>query len=153
MQNSTVQAMVAITQAADNLVTFSRSGKMEVADTLTALVDGLALLGNATQELNQRRRDGHRSDLNAQYKGLCNSDATGTGLLYGDDLHNRIKAIGETNRLSSKLATSVVISQAMCLTYSAMLKDRDYDVTAHIFLILSLKLTQNARGGRRRFAR
>ena len=48
---------------------------------------------------------------------------------------------------------SVVISQAMCLTYSAMLKDRDYDVTAHIFLILSLKLTQNARGGRRRFAR
>ena len=32
-------------------------------------------------------------------------------------------------------------------TYSAMLKDRDYDVTAHIFLILSLTLTQNARGG------
>ena len=31
-------------------------------------------------------------------------------------------------------------------TYSAMLKDRDYDVTAHIFLILSLTLTQNARG-------
>ena len=49
VQSSTVQAMVAITQAADNLVTFSRSGKMEVADTLTALVDGLALLGNATQ--------------------------------------------------------------------------------------------------------
>ena len=106
VQNSTVQAMVAITQAADNLVTFSRSGEMDVAHTLTALVDGLALLGNATLELNQRRRDGHRSDLNAQYKGLCNSDATGAGLLYGDDLHNRIKAIGETNRLSSKLATS-----------------------------------------------
>ena len=27
-----------------------------------------------------------------------------------------------------------------------MLKDRDYDVTAHIFLILSLTLTQNERG-------
>ena len=34
-----------------------------------------------------------------------------------------------------------------------MLKDRDYDVTAHIFLILSLTLTQNERGGRLRFAR
>ena len=33
-------------------------------------------------------------------------------------------------------------------TYSAMLKDRDYDVTPHIILILSLTLTQNARGGR-----
>ena len=28
-----------------------------------------------------------------------------------------------------------------------MLKDRDYDITAHIFLILSLTLTQNERGG------
>ena len=31
-------------------------------------------------------------------------------------------------------------------TYSAMLKDRDYDVTPHIILILSLTLIQNARG-------
>ena len=106
VQNSTVQAMVAVTKAADNLVTLSRSGEsLAVADTLSALVDGLALMGNATQELNQRRRDGHREDLNAQYKGLCNNDATGVGLLYGDDLPNRIKSIGETNRLSSKLAT------------------------------------------------
>ena len=49
--------------------------------------------------------------------------------------------------------TLVVIMCGRTLTYSAMLKDRDYDVTAHIFLILSLTLTQNARGGRRRFAR
>ena len=28
-----------------------------------------------------------------------------------------------------------------------MLKDRDYDVTPRIFLILSLTLTQNGRGG------
>ena len=34
-------------------------------------------------------------------------------------------------------------------TYSAMLKDRDYDVTPYIILILSLTLTQNARGGGR----
>ena len=106
VQNSTVQAMVAITKAADNLVTLSRSGEsLAVADTLSALVDGLVLMGNATQELNQCRRDGNRADLNAQYKGLYNNDATGVGLLYGEDLPNRIKAIGETNRLSSKLAT------------------------------------------------
>ena len=39
-----------------------------------------------------------------------------------------------------------MIKIVMTCTYSAMLKDRDYDVTAHIFLILSLTLTQNARG-------
>ena len=47
----------------------------------------------------------------------------------------------------------VVIMWWMTSPYSAMLKDRDYDVTPHIILILSLTLTQNARGGRRRFAR
>ena len=34
-----------------------------------------------------------------------------------------------------------------------MLKDRDYDVTSYIILILSLTLTQNGRGGQRKFAR
>ena len=40
----------------------------------------------------------------------------------------------------------VVIKIVMTSPYSAMLKDRDYDVTPHIILILSLTLTQNARG-------
>ena len=65
--------------------------------------DRLPWVGHEKAELNFRR-DGHRSDLNAQYKGLCNNDV-GARLLYGDDLPNRIKAIGETNHLSSKLAT------------------------------------------------
>ena len=42
--------------------------------------------------------------------------------------------------------TKVVIMWWMTSPYSAMLKDRDYDVTPHIILILSLTLTQNARG-------
>ena len=42
----------------------------------------------------------------------------------------------------------VVISQAMCLPKSVRLKDRDYDVTAHIFLILSLTCTPKSVMGR-----
>ena len=34
----------------------------------------------------------------------------------------------------------------MSTTYRAMLKDKEYDVTPHIILILSLTLTQNERG-------
>ena len=45
-------------------------------------------------------------------------------------------------------AMQVVYMGVSTGTYSAMLKDRDYDVTPHIILILSLTLTQNARGGR-----
>ena len=46
------------------------------------------------------------------------------------------------NSLQMQVVYMIVISA----TYSAMLKDRDYDVTPHIILILSLTLTQNARG-------
>ena len=45
------------------------------------------------------------------------------------------------------MQTTVVCMGGKRGTYSAMLKDRDYDVTPHIILILSLTLTQNARGG------
>ena len=45
-----------------------------------------------------------------------------------------------------QLCILVVIKIVMTSPYSAMLKDRDYDVTPHIILILSLTLTQNARG-------
>ena len=58
------------------------------------------------------------------------------------------------NNNNNKARMIVVIMWLTTCTYSAMLKDRDYDVTPHIILILSLTLTQNARGGgRRRFAR
>ena len=53
------------------------------------------------QKLNQSRRDGHRADLNALYKGFCTTDTTVAWLLYGDELPSHIKAIGETNRLSN----------------------------------------------------
>ena len=43
-------------------------------------------------------------------------------------------------------SVSVVYKIVMTSPYSAMLKDRDCDVTPHIILILSLTLTQNARG-------
>ena len=59
VQNVNVQAMVAITHATDALVAATKSeenfSKTKMASTITALVDGLALMANAAQELNQRR--------------------------------------------------------------------------------------------------
>ena len=99
VQNANVQAMVAITHTTDALVAATKSeenfSKTKMASTITALVDGLALMANAAQELNQRRRDGQRPDLNAAYKGLCNNDTGMTRLLYGDDLTAKIKEINE----------------------------------------------------------
>ena len=109
-QTSTVQAMIAIATAADNLVTGTRSGdslsRDKMAATLTGLVDALALLSYANQDVNQRRREDHRHDLNQAYKGICNNETDGSTWLYGDDLTSRIKAINETNRVSSRVGST-----------------------------------------------
>ena len=112
VQNTNMQAMIAVTTAASALVTASRSDEklsdQVMASTITALVDALALMANADQTLDQRRRDGQRPDLSQGYKALCAGDATstGSGFLYGDDLPARIKAIGDANRISSKLVNA-----------------------------------------------
>ena len=67
-------------------------------------MDGVLLLANANQELNYRRRELMRPQLNANYRHLCSPSNPVTSLLFGDDLPNAVKDISaDTNRLSSKL--------------------------------------------------
>ena len=62
--NVITQAMVAVASVADDLMTTTRSdealSKAKMATALTALVDGLALMANANQDLNQRRTEDQR---------------------------------------------------------------------------------------------
>ena len=113
-QNATIEAMVTITAAADNIVGSTRAGetlsRTKMASTLTGLVNALALLSYANQDVNQRRREDHRNDLNQAYKSLCSNDTDGSVWLYGDDLPTRIKSINETNRVANRLGASAANS-------------------------------------------
>ena len=71
---------------------------------LTSLVDALALLGNVNLDMNQRRRDDQRSDINNAYKGLCKDGADGSVLLYGDNLSTRIDDINRSNKVAGTSA-------------------------------------------------
>ena len=107
--NVITQSMVAIASVAENLVTATRSdealSKANMATALTALVDGLALMANANQDLNQRRREDQRGDLNAEFRGLCSAAPEyNSQLLYGPDITARLKTISDTNRITAKLA-------------------------------------------------
>ena len=106
-QNALVGAIAGITVTADTLVRASRSGdslsNADMASTLTSLVDALALLGNVNLDLNQRRRDDQRGDINIAYKGLCKDGADGSALLYGDNLSTRIDDINHSNKVASSL--------------------------------------------------
>ena len=107
--NVITQSMVAVTSVADDLVTATRSdetlSKAKMAAALTALVDGLALMANANQELNQRRREDQRVDMNSEFRVLCSAAPDDDSqLLYGADITARLKTISDTNRIMAKLA-------------------------------------------------
>ena len=107
--NVITQSMVAVASVADDLVTATRSdealSKAKMATALTALVDGLALMANANQELNQSRREDQRVDLNAEFRVLCSAAPDDDSqLLYGADITARLKTISDTNRITAKLA-------------------------------------------------
>ena len=79
------------------------SGPQNAEDTIGSLMDRVLLLANANQELNYRRRELMRPQLNANYRHLCSPSNPVTSLLFGDDLPKAVKDISDTNRLSSKL--------------------------------------------------
>ena len=89
--------MIAVTEAANTLVRATRSGETispgSVTATVKTLVDALALLGHANQEINQRRRDDQKGDLNQAYKSLGKMDKFHPSLLCGEYLANRVKLL------------------------------------------------------------
>ena len=89
--------MIAVTEAANTLVRATRSGETispgSVSATVNTLVDALALVGHANQEINQRRRDDQKGDLNQAYKSLGKMDKFHPSLLCGVYLANRVKLL------------------------------------------------------------
>ncbi|XP_071797702.1 uncharacterized protein [Asterias amurensis] len=73
---------------------------------ITKLLDAVAIIGHANQELNVRRRDLIKPDLNKQFSGLCSPHVPVTGFLFGDDLPQQCKDIQQTNKIGNKVGWS-----------------------------------------------
>ena len=61
------------------------------------------LLLSANRDLNLKRRDLIRPDLNKQYAALCNPSTTVSTFLFGDDLNKEVEELTKSNKLSSKV--------------------------------------------------
>ena len=66
------------------------------------MLDSVAIIVYANNELNLRRRELIKPDLNRQYASLCSTQVPVTGLLFGDNLSQQCKDIQETNKLGQK---------------------------------------------------
>ena len=106
VQKSLVKGIIIIVTEVCKLM--GNSGPPNAEDTVGSLMDGVLLLANANQELNYRRRELMRPQLNANYRHFCSPSNPVTSLLFGDDVPKAVKDISDTNRLSPSLPKTAV---------------------------------------------
>ena len=80
---------------------------MPTKETLwEALSNFLLLVAAANHNLNICRRDLFKSDLDDNYKALCNNKHPIGSELFGDDLAERLKTVTESNKAAKQLTRS-----------------------------------------------
>ena len=72
-------------------------------DQRNVLTSTAVLLLSANRELNLKRRDLIRPDLNKQYAPLCNPSTAVSTFLFGDDLNKEVKELTKSQKLSDKV--------------------------------------------------
>lgn len=65
--------------------------------------NALALLGQSNKQINNKRKEFHKSDLDVKYHYLSSSILPYTDKLYGDDVDKNIKDIQDMNHLSKNI--------------------------------------------------
>ena len=60
-------------------------------ETLTVIMDSIALLCNTHHKLNMKRRELIKPELNPPYTRLCNEEIKTTSKLFGDDLSKHLR--------------------------------------------------------------
>lgn len=97
-----VQVIETLNKVQDQIPT----GILDVPALMKQLSDGIALSSCASYELNMRRREAIKPDLNQEYKHLCSSTVPVTEFLFGSDLSQQLKDMAQANRVASKLSSS-----------------------------------------------
>ena len=92
VQEPLVHALSSLTILADRLFKDIQSAKtVDAQETLTHLMDSIALFGHANWKLNKKRREIIKPDLNPPYTRLCKKEIKAVTKLFGDDLFKHLK--------------------------------------------------------------
>ena len=99
VEQAMLKSMVPIISCVELLL---KNDKCDQKTLITKLLDSVAIISHSNHELNLRRRELIKPDLNRQFASLCSSQVPITGLLFGDNLSQKCKDIQETNKLGQK---------------------------------------------------
>ena len=137
VQSNLVKGIIPIVSIVQKLVDAREKVPKDVLDVpelIRAATDAIALIGAANFELNMRRRDNVKPELNEDYKHLCSSSVPFTDFLFGNDsdLSKQLKDLAEATKVSKKLnpKTEAHKSQGYRGYKYAKSKDFGYKYTA-----------------------
>jgi len=82
---------------------------LDVPELIRVATDAIALVGAANFELNMRRRDNIKPELNEDYKHLCSISVPFTEFLFGNDtnLSKQLKDLAEATKVRKKRTLKV----------------------------------------------
>ena len=99
VQEPIVQGLSSLVILADRLLKDIQSAKtVNARETLTHVIDSIALFGHANWTLNIKRRELIKPDLNPPYTRLCKEEIKPSTKLFGDDLTKHLKEMSEVKR-------------------------------------------------------
>lgn len=113
VSNALQKSLVPLTRATNTVISLAKkeitSDDVDFVEIMGLLVDSVALASTACGELNTRRRELIRPCLSeAYYRQLCSTSqqhiVNAKAYLFGDQLAETVKLIGDANLLTQKLA-------------------------------------------------
>ena len=107
VEHAALKGIVPIVLSIEALMSIESTDKKAL---VTNLLDAVAIIGYAVTELNLRRRELIKPDLNSQFASLCSAQVPITGYLFGDNLSQQCKDIQETNKLGQKFGQRANLS-------------------------------------------
>ena len=100
IQSVLLKATTAITRTMDDALKADEESKViNTKNVVKNCLDAVTLLGYATSELSNKRKQNVRTSLNPQFRDLCNPNREVTEFLLGDDLQKGMKEAQETAKL------------------------------------------------------
>ena len=105
IQTNLVKVGSILARSTDKLLSLAQTEvtSSEIKALITLDTDAIALLGHASCDLSQRRRETLKPHLNKEYATLCASHVPITSFLFGDDLQAQLTSIRATNRVSNTI--------------------------------------------------
>lgn len=103
VQKSLLQGMIKLAYACEALATSKAAAKIpEIQELTEAVTDSLVSFAKTNVELNRKRLDQIKPELNKEYATLCNAVPEPGKDLLGDDVGQRVKDISEAAKTGSR---------------------------------------------------